>query len=73
MKFVFSEEGRKKSRPFPKLMRADSGCLVLFTDTNVGTCLFPGSTINNIGHYSSAWDGERFYDLTGSVTLSNGG
>lgn len=58
-------------KPYPKLMVGKvSKTIVLFKQARLGTVVST-SDANPIGYNCSTWDMDYFYDLIGTVTLSN--
>lgn len=57
--------------PFPKLMKAKSGAIVLFRRPQCGTVIEPGSSPSNTGQYYDDWYMDDFKDFHGTLRLSN--
>ena len=71
---VKSEKARKDNGlEYPALMiGAVSGVVVLMRGYARGTVVHKsGSTVHDIGEYSSTWSMESFEPFTGTITLSN--
>lgn len=59
---------------FPKMMVADDGEIVLFSDSETGTTIVEGSDREyKVGYFQRNWDIGQFRDFSGYVTLSNEG
>ena len=72
MKTTVIPEETKKELPFPKLMIAEDGEIVLFSEEKVGVIV--NTKINSfyqIGEYSDDWHMNSFKDFYGSITMSN--
>ena len=62
----------EQKTPFPKLMIAQNGLLVLMTDSEKGIVALQGeASCHKIGTYREDWAMDGFADFKGSVTLSN--
>jgi hypothetical protein len=65
---VLAEKNRLK--PYPKLMQADSGLVVLFENPCCGMVVV-ASTKYRVGHYSAGWASSSFIDFNNPITLEN--
>ena len=57
--------------PFPKLMVAYDGLVVLMTNNDVGTAVHQGKSAHEVGEHRKDWAMHHFTNFNGSVTLSN--
>lgn len=72
MKTTVIPEETKKELPFPKLMIANDGEIVLFTSLSEGTVIELGkNTQDKIGEFRRDWFCYLFVDFYGSITMSN--
>lgn len=73
MKTTVIPEETKKELPFPKLMIAEDGKIVLFFSDKVGTVIDLGdnNSGDRIGEYSNDWHMNSFQDFYGSIIMSN--
>jgi hypothetical protein len=69
MKSVITETKSPGELPFPKLMKA-SGGIVLMLERGRGVRIAPRN--NGVVYYSTSWEPDDFTDFHGTVTLSNG-
>jgi hypothetical protein len=60
-----------KNRPFPKLMTASSGVIVLMVNGNGDGTVVSSTLGHTLGDSSGGWDMEQFVDFEGTVELSN--
>jgi hypothetical protein len=61
-----------RSLPYPKLMIAESGTIVLFQDRATGVVIIQGNlSLYKIGHYRNTWDFNAFSDYYEAITLQN--
>lgn len=74
IKSVIDNKEVKKELPFPKLMIADCGKVVLFSEKERGVTVLSGKNnfeSDEVGHISNEWNMVAFKDFHGSITLSN--
>lgn len=71
MKSTTSELKVIEPKPFPKLMEAENGTIVLFQSKENGVCVCQKIDSLFVGEYHNCWDMGVFRDYNGSVTLSN--
>lgn len=74
IKVEVNEKSKENELPFPKLMinKNKKDVIILATekrsDNIIGDVV--GGNRYDIGHWSEFWDGERFVDFHGSITLT---
>jgi hypothetical protein len=68
---TIGESKTQESKPFPKLMQADNGLIVLFTAKDVGTVIFEGNSTHKCGYVSHNWFDPDFRDFKGAITIQN--
>ena len=56
---------------FPKLMISETGLVVLFSSSKLGTVI-RGDRLWGAGEHSVIWIIDMFTDFDGTITLSNG-
>jgi len=69
------KSGKRTNIDYPKLMMANNGAVVLFTEYEKGVCVHEGDSENFIGQYfDDGWFMGVFQDLDPAfkVVLSNG-
>lgn len=61
-----------KEIEYPCLMQSKQH-IVLFTDENVGTCIWCSEYVwdDDIGYWTNDWRMDDFFQFNGSITLSN--
>ena len=65
-------EVKQEPKPFPKLMKSETGNIVLFTEPDFGTLIVASSTIGKeIGYWQKSWDTEVFTDYNEPITIQN--
>ena len=61
----------KKEIKYPCLMKSKDH-IVLFTDKDVGTCVWCSEDIwGDLGYWTNDWNMHDFFNFNGSITLSN--
>ena len=73
---------KEEAKPFPKLMKYTTPddhkprTLIILAVANngqnlAGTCLVDSSGINKPGRYQEGWNGCKFVDYNGPITIQN--